>query len=483
MELILAMLSKELMLLKKIHDGSDATCFAAILQAWDLTTANPEMLKYAPDMVNSSMYDRLFPFPEFYEHCEKIIQESKEDVYFSVNSFYRRKKKSHDVRHLNCFVLDFDYYKIEKFQELSAMQFYKKIKKKLKLDPTAVIDSGRGIYVLYCFKNCSYHMRKLYQQIYRQMLIRYERYGMDANATHITQVIRLPGSINTKSLETVEILEFNDTAYTIQEFADLFLPLELEEVRKYQKKEKKKIVKTINYAYRDPIFKSLHTDLKKLIVLRNRSGMYAGYREVLIYLCREYATWAGCSIDESVKIAQKLNQEFHDPLTDQEIEKQCRPSNYRRRTSIDRIIDKLNITLQEQEQLGYLKRKNIKRSIAARKKRRNKLTNMTAKQAAILRRRTAVIELKRQGYRNKNIAEKLDIDKGTVSKDLFYIKKNPAKFIYKLKDYMQQAAQQLQDVKYLRITQYDKVKQLSDWLEQAPTALDFLVRNLGVAKN
>lgn len=48
---------------------------------------------------------------------------------------------------------------------------------------------------------------------------------------------------------------------------------------------------------------------------------------------------------------------------------------------------------------------------------------------------------------------------------------------------MQQAAQQLQDVKYLRITQYDKVKQLSDWLEQAPTALDFLVRNLGVAKN
>ena len=189
-------------------------------------------------------------------------------------------------------------------------------------------------------------MRKLYQQIYRQMLIRYERYGMDANATHITQVIRLPGSINTKSLETVEILEFNDTAYTIQEFADLFLPLELEEVRKYRKKEKKKIVKTINYAYRDPIFKALHTDLRKLIILRNHSGMYAGYREVLIYLCREYATWAGCSIDESVKIAQKLNQEFHDPLTDQEIEKQCRPSNYRRRTSIDRIIDKLSITLQ-----------------------------------------------------------------------------------------------------------------------------------------
>lgn len=225
MELILAMLSNELTLLKMMHDGADPTCYAGLLHRWDLDNANPHRVKYAPDTINQEMYDLLFPFPKFYERSQEIIKNCKEDVYFTINSFYRRNKNSHDVRHLNCFILDFDFYKISKYQNLTANQFYSKIKNKFKINPTAVVDSGRGLYIIYCFKHCSYHMSRLYKQIYKQMQLKYEKYGMDPNATHITQVIRLPGTINSKSLQTVEVIELNNTNYTIQQFAGLYLPL------------------------------------------------------------------------------------------------------------------------------------------------------------------------------------------------------------------------------------------------------------------
>ena len=133
-------------------------------------------------------------------------------------------------------------------------------------------------------------------------------------------------------------------------------------------KEKKDISK------RKPYFNDFYADMKTLIVMRNRNGYYIGYREMLLYLVRERAIWSGYTIDESVKLALELNQMMHDPKPKIQIENRCRPSPGRMTSSFDKIIDKLNITLQEQKKLKVLKRRWLKKSAYAKRKRKCKLS-------------------------------------------------------------------------------------------------------------
>ena len=203
---------------------------------------------------------------------------------------------------------------------------------------------------------------------------------------------------------------------------------------------------------------------------------------MLLYLVRERAIWSGYTIDESVKLAKELNQIMHDPKPDLQIENRCRPSPGRMTSSIDKIIDKLNITLQEQKKLKVLKRRWLKKSTYAKRKRKCKLTNLTEKQQELLERRTRVCELKNVNHlRNKDIADILNVDKSMITRDMQYIKKNPAKFKILLKAYMEMLRDKKDTEDYrLRLT-YQKQQQLQKWMGYAQTALDYLVRELDVA--
>ena len=105
-------------------------------------------------------------------------------------------------------------------------------------------------------------------------------------------------------------------------------------------------------------------------------------------------------------------------------------------------------------------------------------------QQRLLERRTYVCKLKNEQHlKNKDIADKLDVDKSTVTRDINYIRKHPAEFVKKLKAYMDEVEASLTLESFRRTTLYKKYKQLSEWLKVAETALDFLVRELRVAKN
>ena len=468
--------------LKKIHAGADNTCYASILTDWKTSKMKEDKLaqelfdlicdglsekdaskamgiskeetyqlmqeyraRYCNDYSNT-FYDRSFNPDEFYKHCEDLIATKQSEAYFSINSYYKRKRLNDNVRHINAFVLDFDYYKIQEYEDMESLVFYEKVlEKRLKMSPTAVIDSGRGLYVIYAFHHCSYHMDSLYHAALKNFFKDFERYGMDPAATLTTQVIRIPGTLNSKTNRMVRILKFNDTDYKIQDFAQL-LPWEQAEVKEYrkeklrtQKMKQKYCTVGKSLERRKPHFKQYYDDFKKLILIRNKSEKYSlkGYREQLLYLMREKACWMGYSIDESVKMAMKLNELFNVPLTKEEVEHNCRPSPNRAACSIDTTIDKLAITLDEQKQLEVFKRRHIKKRLYAKRKRRIPMLNRTNKQQRILERRTRVCELKNvEHLKNTEIADILEVDKSTITRDLQYIKTNPAKFIRKLKDYM-----------------------------------------------
>lgn len=488
-----------LAMIKKIHQGADATCFASILYSWK---AHPDQKlqsqkqkrdqvfieKYASDMLDKSLSDKVMPIPEFLEKCEQMINCDKEctDCYFSVNSFYKRKRRSRAVRHLNCFVLDFDFYKIKEYSDLSPAQFFKKIKRYLPGEPTIVMDTGRGLDVIYCFKHCSYHMSDLYKQINKQFHKRLERYGVDDKASLITQVIRMPGTVNSKTGTFTEILEINDTSYVIQDFTYL-LPYSAERTAAFKAEKKKKYKGDMNPAQvkqcRDPIFKKIYADFSKLIILRNRTGNYEGYRETMLYMLRGYATWSGYSINESVQFALKLNSEFHSPLSDREVEVQCRPADGLKKCSIDTIVDKLQITIAEQKKLKVLKRQWLKKKEYAAFKRKHPLLNRTQKEIEQLERRTWIWKHLIDGITRTEMSKRLNVDKGTVTRDINYIRSHPAEFHTTLKEYMEEIKEALEDVIFLRKTLYKRQQHLSEWLKMADTALEYLVRTLGVAEN
>lgn len=72
------------------------------------------------------MYDHMLQTSIFLDQCEEMICAQAEDVYYSLNSFYKPKKAGSNVRHINAMVLDFDYYKDDRFMDWEAERFYKR---------------------------------------------------------------------------------------------------------------------------------------------------------------------------------------------------------------------------------------------------------------------------------------------------------------------------------------------------------------------
>ena len=498
-----------------IHAGGDQSCYAAILTNWksssmpigerafelyaaalpeeeiakSLRISEEETTKILQEYrgrylgsKKSDFYDRLYPIEEFKQWCRSLQGES--DVYFSLNSFYRKKKLAGEVRHINAFCLDFDFYKLKRYETYEPAAFYEVIRRHLELTPTAVVDSGRGLYVIYAFRHCSYHCDCLYHSVMKHFLKKFEKYGMDPCALNTTQVIRLPGTINSRTGRIVQVLELNDTEYTLQQLAKQ-LPWSKEQVSVHKKEGKKKRKKVDwDLSKRRPYFDGYFKDFKTLIRLRNMNHQYEGYRETLLWIAREKATWLGYTIDESVQLANQLNEQFHHPLTALQVEKQCRPSSNRAACNIDTIIDRLQITAEEQQHMKVLKRKSLKKAVYAKRRRKILLLNRTEKQQKVLERRTRVCELKNvQHLSNARIAQILGVHRSTITKDLKYIQTHPSQFIRKLKDYMDAVEAALTSEEFRRRTIYRTQQRLSKWLKIAYTAMDYLVRMRGVAKN
>lgn len=473
-------------LLRKIHEGAnecfnpddEVVCHIAILRSW-IDRESPENLAYVFDPNDDRFYDRLYTIDRFLNECKRIIDDELEESYFSINSFWRKNKHTEDIRHLNAFALDFDFYKKKKYQNLSPVEMYEThIKPALPMKPTAVIDSGRGLYVIYAFHHCSIVRIKLYQAIYKQFLDRFINYGMDPKAINVTQVIRVPGSYNVKANKTVEIIDSYNTEYELTDFCQL-LPFTYEQVQVHreeqkEKRRKKEEVKVSQEARKErrKKCKIFLADLRKLIAMRNHQGYYEGYRELVIYLALEKMLWAGYDKDLAIKEASKLNDEFHWPLKEYSVEKQCMPAQVHYCThSVKTVITKLEISEEEQKKLHVLVSREHKDLHRKHLKNKHPLLNRSKKEVEQLMRRTEVIKLKKEGKRNTDIANALEVDKSTITLDLKYINAHKHEFRKVLGDSIEALESALNDENLVRKTIYDELKRLRRWAEMSAYVL------------
>ncbi|WP_289183926.1 hypothetical protein [uncultured Dubosiella sp.] len=416
-------------------------CHASILKEWSrndalLPTHEVDVLRLKYDDTMGGFHDLNFIESRFLDYVEKAEQDEEEDVYFSLNSFWSVKRTEEDIRHLNAFAIDYDFYKIKKYADLTPAEMYvQHIQPSLPIEPTFVIDSGRGLYCVFCIEHTPYQCTDVYKAIYSYMVESQKEFGADAKASLSTQVIRVPGSLNSRSGRIVKVIEHKDVRYTIPYLASIFLPYTRSQVLEHKRK-KLQSVKKVKVARKGNRLKSnlatFEKDLIALIQLRNEVGIQSGYRETLLYLYWERAQ--KIEIDEEA-IRKKilwLNSLFSVPLRQKEALKRCRPARvYQFVTSRSKALQKLEITAEEQAHLSFLVGAQRSASMRKKKSRKKGLVRGRTKAAqARHERRKSILIGFAQGMTAAALAKELGVTKKTILADCKYISTHIQEFIH-----------------------------------------------------
>lgn len=168
------------------------------------------------------------------------------DQYISMQTFLSKKggkptRSRECVKRINAFYVDIDCYKVglTKGQVITALQeeYYGKIIP----TPTFVIDSGRGLYLVWKLANEDKNAQSRWERVENFLVNKLEMLGADCGVHDLPRVLRIPFSKNSKSNTIVKILEFNDVVYKIRDIENEYgLSLHKKQYKKIPASKKQK---------------------------------------------------------------------------------------------------------------------------------------------------------------------------------------------------------------------------------------------------
>lgn len=354
-------------------------------------------------------------------------------------------------------------------------------------EPNYIIFSGRGLQVLFTLNGCtSVSEWKQYQSALLnscQKLLEELKHHSLSEASVVadehdvsidilkdaSRVHRMPnttnynleqGYVDTKLLHTNEdhVYTLNELNINYEAFMDDNLVTE-EKKKKTQKKTKSEPTERdvdlsgidmnekqgIDPHFFEIIEKTIRprlSDLETLIRLRNEAGTDSGYRNNLISICIPTLVSCGYKNDEVVKEAHRINSLFNKPLKNAEVNdwlnsclKKKEIVNADGKKGVSRvyyrfytntIIEKLQITKDEQESMKVLCDEKLKRKRNREKNkdkqnanRREVYKEKTAdKRKAKEERNNRIHELSADGMSVRQIAKQLGVNASTVSRVL-----------------------------------------------------------------
>lgn len=360
---------------------------------------------------------------------------NKKDIYYTPNTFNSPIKREREyLWQLHRFYIDIDHKAgtepIDLFEVVGAVEQLAEEKKIPQ--PTEYINSGRGIHIYWDINNCHIMLLDLWEKIenhlfntIKELERSIKNISVDTRVKDPTRLLRLPGTINSKNnSKCYSMLKNESNKYNIFDLKKAYI-----KVNKQYRKNKSKITYLPT--------KNLYTlnmsrieDFKHIVRLRN--GDIKGYRNTLIMLYSyHYRLVNEITVEELIKVTKEFNKSFKEPYKAKELVAVCRSVNrtvkhfqedntkgYKFTNKY--IINALDLEEQEQRKLLTIistgekyRRKNIKRNEA----RRND-EGLTSRQQQKNELINKVKELKKQGLKQVEIADKLGITKGTVSKYL-----------------------------------------------------------------
>mgnify|MGYP003390463339 FL=1 len=364
-----------------------------------------------------------------YKYKELILQDLKsENVYISLNTFYSTYRRLEFLKELNCLFIDLDYYKTGFNKEQILMDLEENYFNKSIPTPNRIIDSGRGLYLIWKIETVPSQALPLWKAIEEYLYKVLKTFGADRQALDPTRVLRVVGSVNSKSKSEVKVLDEYNYIYTLREIQSEFLP-DLEE-RKAKTKGRKKKVRYI-HDERNLYLARIH-DITKLCELRDYD--LKGHRELILFLYRYYLCYFLEDTEKALNDTLELNSMFRLPLASNEVKRATRSAetvflsknkDYRYKNTT--LINLLEISESEERFMTtiisnkeYKRRENIRVKKAYQEK--LKVEGKLTEKEKLSQRRAKIKDLLAEGLKQKDICLQLDISKPTYIRDRNYLK-------------------------------------------------------------
>ena len=377
--------------LEKIHSKNDKKSFVGLLHLQPRRTTN-----YA---LNSSLLKSRLS--SYFQHG------NPSDLYCTLNTFFRPMRNLDSLRWLNALYIDLDCYKLELrkdsvLYELEQDWFGRSIP-----TPSFVIDSGRGLYLIWQIEPVPSMALSLWSALQTRLYKLLKPFGADPNATDAARVLRVPGSINSKSGTMVSVLR----AYSVPPYQ--LKDLKMDYLPSLPPKNKKHTTSKRRYLYNThSLYHARIHDLKKLCELRKYR--MKNCREYLLFLYRYYQCLVLHDENEALEETMQLNQNFYEPLPVSEVTACTRSAQkyYRKggiKLTVAKIIEWLDISPQEQQQLQTLigSAEKSRRSCARKKSARRNKNGLTSRQLHKQSMITCVYWYLSKGYHKSVIATRL----------------------------------------------------------------------------
>ena len=363
-----------------------------------------------------------------YKYAElKETDLAGENVYITLNTFYKPCRRLECIKELNCVYIDLDYYKTKYTREQIIMNLEENYFNKIIPATNYILDSGRGLALIWLINKVPSKALPLWKAVQEYLYNQLKEFGADRQALDATRILRVPGSINSKSKTVVSIIDEYDYIYDLREIQKEFLPeLKLKEKKKGRPKK-------INYLYRErSLYHSRLQDITKLCELREYD--LRGHREIILFLYRYYL----CSFTEDTKKALEdvleLNSMFISPLKENEVIRATRSAekcyldkNKEYKYKNETLIDLLEITEYEETQMStIISKSEYKRRDRVYQKnkyqRKLKSEGKISEKEKLSQRRAKIKDLLAEGLKQKDICSQLNISKDTYIRDRKHLK-------------------------------------------------------------
>ena len=364
-----------------------------------------------------------------YKYKELIMQDLKsENIYISLNTFYSTYRRLEFLKELNCLFIDLDYYKTGFNKDQILMDLEENYFNKNIPIPNRIIDSGRGLYLIWKIETVPSQALPLWKAIEEYLYSALKPFGADRQALDPTRVLRVVGSINSKSKSEVKVLDEYNYIYTLREIQSEFLP-DLEE-RKAKTKGRKKKVRYI-HDERNLYLARIH-DITKLCELRDYD--LKGSRELILFLYRYYLCYFLEDMEKALNDTLELNSMFRLPLSPNEVKRATRSAekvflnknkDYRYKNTT--LLDLLEISESEERFMTTIisnkeyKRRNNEYNKNKYKEKLKSEGKLTEKEK-LSQRRAKIKDLLAEGLKQKDICLRLNISKRTYLYDRQYLK-------------------------------------------------------------
>ena len=344
-----------------------------------------------------------------------------ENIYITLNTFYKPCRRLECIKELNFVYIDLDYYKTKYTKEQVIMNLESNYFNKIIPATNYIIDSGRGLALLWNINKVPSQALPLWKAIQEYLYHQLKEFGADANALDPTRVLRIAGTVNSKSNSYVEILDMHSYKYRLRDIQEEYLP-EITEKKEKKKGRPKKIV-SLYTEY--SLYHARILDITKICELRDYD--VKGHRELILFLYRYFTCCFIQDPEEALDKALELNSMFKEPLGEREV---IRDTKSAQKAYVDKkykytntkLIEILDITLEEQMHLKTIisgkekyRRCADEKKAKQKAKRRNE-NGLTKKQQEMKDLKTEIKELKDKGNSVREIAKILGISKSKVGR-------------------------------------------------------------------